>query len=72
VRGERLELHAQSYGSDEYPLRELRTTFDISDLNQAIGVCSPKQSAQLQADLSDAPRLQIPASLRSGCEAPSR
>lgn len=72
VRGERLELHAQSYGTDEYPLRELRATFDIGDLNQAIGVCSPKQSAQLQADLSDAQRLQIPASLHSGCEAPSR
>jgi len=38
VRGEKLELHAQSYGTDEYPLRELRTTFDIGDLNQAIMV----------------------------------
>ena len=38
VRGERLELHAQSYGTDEYPLRELRTWFDIGDLNQAIMV----------------------------------
>lgn len=38
VRGERLELHAQSYGTDEYPLRELRTWFDIGDLNQAVMV----------------------------------
>jgi uncharacterized protein (DUF39 family) len=38
VKGERLELHAQSYGTDEYPLRELRTWFDIGDLNQAIMV----------------------------------
>ncbi len=29
VTGERLELHAQSYGTDEYPLRELRTWFTI-------------------------------------------
>jgi uncharacterized protein (DUF39 family) len=34
VKGERLELHAQSYGTDDYPLRELRTWFDIGDLNQ--------------------------------------
>ena len=38
VKGERLELHAQSYGTDEYPLRELRTWFDIGDLNQAVMV----------------------------------
>jgi uncharacterized protein (DUF39 family) len=38
VKGERLELHAQSYGTDEYPLRELRSWFDIGDLNQAIMV----------------------------------
>jgi len=38
VKGEKLELHAQSYGTDEYPLRELRTWFDIGDLNQAIMV----------------------------------
>jgi L-aspartate semialdehyde sulfurtransferase len=38
VRGDRLELHALSYGTDEYPLRELRTFFDIGDLNQAVMV----------------------------------
>jgi L-aspartate semialdehyde sulfurtransferase len=38
VAGEKLELHALSYGTDEYPLRELRTLFSIDDLNQAIMV----------------------------------
>src|SRR4030042_788144 len=38
VAGERLELHALSYGTDEYPLRELRTWFTIKDLNQAVMV----------------------------------
>ncbi len=38
VAGERLELHAVSYGTDDYPLRELRTWFTIKDLNQAIMV----------------------------------
>src|SRR5512137_2840992 len=38
VAGERLELHALSYGTDDYPQRELRTWFTIKDLNQAIMV----------------------------------
>ncbi len=38
VSGGKLELHAVSYGTDEYPLRELRTVFTIDDLNQAIMV----------------------------------
>ncbi|MBN1981934.1 MAG: homocysteine biosynthesis protein [Chitinivibrionales bacterium] len=38
VRGERLQLFALSYGTDEYPLREIRTWFTINDLNQAIMV----------------------------------
>jgi uncharacterized protein (DUF39 family) len=38
VSGEKLELHAVSYGTDEYPLRELRTWFTIKDLNQAVMV----------------------------------
>ena len=57
VRGERLELHAQSYGTDEYPLRELRTFFDITDLNQAIMV-NPRncyQNYNVGANLSDRP-----------------
>jgi len=36
VAGKTLQLFALSYGTDEYPLRELRTYFTIQDLNQAI------------------------------------
>jgi len=38
VAGKSLQLFALSYGTDEYPLRELRTYFTIHDLNQAIMV----------------------------------
>jgi len=35
VAGEDVELRAESYGTDEYPLREIRTWININDLNQA-------------------------------------
>jgi uncharacterized protein (DUF39 family) len=38
VAGQSLELHGLSYGTDDYPRREVRTTFTIKDLNQAIMV----------------------------------
>jgi len=38
VAGKRLQLFALSYGTDEYPRRELRTYFTIHDLNQAVMV----------------------------------
>jgi uncharacterized protein (DUF39 family) len=38
VAGQPLELHALSYGTDDYPRREARTSFTIKDLNQAIMV----------------------------------
>ena len=38
VAGKKLQLFALSYGTDCYPLRELRTYFTIKDLNQAIMV----------------------------------
>jgi uncharacterized protein (DUF39 family) len=38
VAGEKLELHGLSYGTDDYPRRELRTSFTIKDLNQAVMV----------------------------------
>ncbi len=38
VAGQPLELHGLSYGTDDYPRREVRTTFTIKDLNQAIMV----------------------------------
>jgi len=38
VAGRELQLFALSYGTDEYPRREIRTYFTIDDLNQAIMV----------------------------------
>ncbi|HEX41263.1 MAG TPA: hypothetical protein ENN81_04290 [Phycisphaerales bacterium] len=38
VAGRQLQLFALSYGTDCYPLREIRTYFTIADLNQAIMV----------------------------------
>ncbi|MGI6656823.1 MAG: homocysteine biosynthesis protein [Desulfobulbus sp.] len=38
VAGRKLQLFGLSYGTDEYPRREIRTLFDINDLNQAIMV----------------------------------
>ncbi len=36
IAGKALQLFALSYGTDCYPLREIRTYFTINDLNQAI------------------------------------
>ncbi len=36
VAGKKLQLFGLSYGTDDYPRREIRTEFDIHDLNQAI------------------------------------
>ncbi|MBN2439781.1 MAG: homocysteine biosynthesis protein [Spirochaetales bacterium] len=38
IAGKQLQLFTLSYGTDDYPLRELRTYFTINDLNQAIMV----------------------------------
>ena len=38
VAGKEMQLFSLSYGTDEYPRRELRTYFTIHDLNQAIMV----------------------------------
>lgn len=38
IAGKTLQLFALSYGTDDYPLREIRTYFTIDDLNQAIMV----------------------------------
>lgn len=38
IAGKELQLFALSYGTDGYPLREIRTYFTIDDLNQAIMV----------------------------------
>jgi len=38
VAGEDLQLFALSYGTQDYPRREIRTVFNINDLNQAVMV----------------------------------
>lgn len=38
IAGKELQLFALSYGTDEYPRREIRTYFTIHDLNEAIMV----------------------------------
>ena len=38
VAGQEVQLFALSYGTDDYPRKELRTTFTIDDLNQAVMV----------------------------------
>ena len=38
VAGKKVQLFALSYGTDDYPRREIRTLIDINDLNQAIMV----------------------------------
>ncbi len=68
VRGEKLELAAVSYGTDEYPLREVRTTFDINDLNQAIMV-NPRncyQNYNVAINCSERPLYTYLGMLRPG------
>ncbi len=38
IRGEKVQLFALSYGTDDYPNRELRTWLTLDDLNQAVMV----------------------------------
>ncbi len=38
IRGEKVQLFALSYGTDDYPCRELRTYVTLNDLNQAVMV----------------------------------
>ncbi|WP_300464583.1 homocysteine biosynthesis protein [Desulfobacula sp.] len=57
VAGEELELSARSYGTDEYPLKEIRTYFTIDDLNQAI-MTNPRncyQNYNVAINCSDKP-----------------
>jgi uncharacterized protein (DUF39 family) len=55
VAGKPCQLFALSYGTDDYPRRELRTWFTIADLNQAIMV-NPRncyQNYNVATNLSD-------------------
>jgi len=57
VAGKKVQLFGLSYGTDEYPLREVRTWFDINDLNQAVMV-NPRncyQNYNLAVNCSDKP-----------------
>lgn len=57
VAGEELQLFALSYGTDEYPLKEIRTYFTIDDLNQAI-MTNPRncyQNYNVAINCSDEP-----------------
>ncbi|MBN2049011.1 MAG: homocysteine biosynthesis protein [Spirochaetales bacterium] len=57
IAGKECQLFALSYGTDDYPLRELRTTFSIQDLNQAIMV-NPRncyQNYNVAVNCSDKP-----------------
>jgi uncharacterized protein (DUF39 family) len=57
VAGKQLQLFALSYGTDEYPRREIRTYFTIHDLNQAIMV-NPRncyQNYNVAINCSDRP-----------------
>ena len=57
IAGKTLQLFALSYGTDDYPRREIRTYFTIDDLNQAIMV-NPRncyQNYNLAINCSDKP-----------------
>jgi len=57
ISGEPCQLFALSYGTDDYPRRELRTWFTINDLNQAIMV-NPRncyQNYNVAVNCSDKP-----------------
>jgi len=57
VARKELQLFALSYGTDEYPRRELRTMFTIDDLNQAVMV-NPRncyQNYNVATNTSDRP-----------------
>lgn len=55
VAGKKVQLFALSYGTDDYPRREIRTMVDINDLNQAVMV-NPRncyQNYNVAVNLSD-------------------
>ena len=57
VTGEKVQLFGLSYGTDDYPRREIRTWFTINDLNQAVMV-NPRncyQNYNVAINCSDKP-----------------
>jgi uncharacterized protein (DUF39 family) len=70
VAGQTLELHGLSYGTDDYPRREVRTTFTIKDLNQAIMV-NPRncyQNYNVAVNSSDRPVYTYLGQLKPGMQ----
>jgi len=68
VAGEKLQLFGLSYGTDDYPRREIRTYFSIGDLNQAIMV-NPRncyQNYNVAINTSDRPIYTYLGNLRPG------
>jgi len=45
VRGNPIDLHVHSYGTDCYPAQQLEATFTLADLNQAL-LCNPRNGYQ--------------------------
>ena len=69
VAREELQLFALSYGTDEYPRRELRTMFTIDDLNQAVMV-NPRncyQNYNVATNSSDRPIYTYMGLLNPAC-----
>ncbi|MBP8606138.1 MAG: homocysteine biosynthesis protein [Phycisphaerae bacterium] len=70
VAGKTLQLFALSYGTDCYPLREIRTYFTIHDLNQAIMV-NPRncyQNYNVAVNKSDRPIYTYMGLLEPDCK----
>jgi uncharacterized protein (DUF39 family) len=70
VAGKSLELVARSYGTDDYPRRELRTSFSIRDLNQAVMV-NPRncyQNYNVATNCSDRPIYTYLGMLKPGMQ----
>ena len=68
VAGEKVQLFGLSYGTDDYPRREIRTWFTIDDLNQAIMV-NPRncyQNYNVAVNCSDKPVYTYLGLLRPG------
>jgi uncharacterized protein (DUF39 family) len=70
IAGKTLQLFALSYGTDCYPLREIRTYFTIDDLNQAI-MLNPRncyQNYNVAVNGSDRTIYTYMGTLEPGCK----
>ena len=68
VAGEKVQLFGLSYGTDDYPRREIRTWLTIADLNQAI-MTNPRncyQNYNMATNRSDKPIYTYLGKLKAG------